>query len=140
MEKEMAMTVSRTLRSVAFTAALLLPIAALAANHEVVIGQSGNNFAPGTLTIQVGDTVTFRQVSGFHNVMSSEGAVTSFRCGPGGCGNGPEGDGGGGTWQQTVTFPTQGSVPYFCEVHGQSMSGLITVNPVPVTLQSFDID
>jgi plastocyanin len=123
-------------------AALLLPFAAGAANHEVLVGQGGNVYVPSTLTIAAGDTVTFRQVAGFHNVASTPGAITAFRCGPNGCDGvgGGNGEPGGGTWQQTVTFPSAGTAGYLCDVHGQSMSGTIIVNPVPVTLQSFDID
>lgn len=45
-----------------------LPFAATAANHEVLLGQGGNTFQPNFLEVQAGDTVTFRQVNGFHNV------------------------------------------------------------------------
>ena len=123
--------------------ACALPYAARAAEHEIIVGADGQNaYSPNLLKISAGDTVTFRQVGGFHNVSSSPGAVTAFRCGPNGCdgvgaGNG---DPGGGTWQQSVLFPDAGTADYFCDVHGQSMSGTIIVNPVPVTLQSFDID
>jgi plastocyanin len=122
--------------------AAMLPAAAFAAEHEILVGQDGNNFSPNILTITAGDSVTFRQVAGFHNVASIPGAVTSFRCGPNGCdgvGTG-NGDPGGGTWQQTVVFENSGTANYLCDVHGASMSGSIIVNPVPVTLQSFDID
>lgn len=126
-----------------FLLSLALPSLAQAADHEVIVGADGQNaYSPNLLTISAGDTVTFRQVGGFHNVSSSPGAITAFRCGPNGCdgvgaGNG---DPGGGTWQQTVAFPDAGTAGYFCDVHGQSMTGTIVVNPVPVTLQSFDID
>lgn len=122
--------------------AAALPFTAGAADHEVLVGQGGNAYVPGTVTISVGDTVTFRQVGGFHNVVSNPGAITAFRCGPSGCDGvgGGNGEPGGGKWQQTVTFPDAGTIGYFCDVHGQSMSGTIVVNPVPVTLQSFDIN
>lgn len=122
---------------------LALPYAAPAAEHEVVVGADGQNaYAPNQLKISAGDTVTFRQVGGFHNVSSAAGSITAFRCGPNGCDGvgGGNGDPGGGTWQQSVAFPDAGTANYFCDVHGQSMSGTIVVNPVPVTLQSFDID
>lgn len=117
-------------------------LSAAAADHIVQVGTPTNMFTPANLTIQAGDTVTFTNVAGFHNVVSSPGAIATFRCGPGGCdgvGTG-NGDPGSGSWSQTVTFPTAGNASYFCEVHGQGMSGTIQVNPVPVTLQSFDID
>lgn len=130
------------LKKALLAVALVLPFAAGAANHEVLVGQGGNAYVPSSLTIAAGDTVTFRQVGGFHNVASQPGAITAFRCGPNGCDGvgGGNGEPGGGTWQQTVTFPNAGTANYLCDVHGQSMSGTIIVNPVPVTLQSFDID
>ena len=130
------------LKKTLLAAMLLAPLAAMAGGHEVLVGQGGNAYVPSTLTIAAGDTVTFRQVAGFHNVASQPGAITAFRCGPNGCDGvgGGNGEPGGGTWQQTVTFPNPGTAAYLCDVHGQSMSGTIIVNPVPVTLQSFDID
>ncbi|TDR47605.1 plastocyanin [Tahibacter aquaticus] len=119
-----------------------LPFAAAAADHEVLVGQGGNTFQPNFLEIRAGDTVTFRQVAGFHNVATLAGAVTAFRCGPNGCDGVGSGNGepGGGVWSQTVAFPTMGTIDYLCDVHGQVMSGSIVVNPVPVTLQKFEID
>lgn len=117
---------------------------AMAADHIVQVGLGNTlTFTPANLTIKAGDTVTFQGVAGFHNAVSNPGTVTSFRCGPNGCDGvgGGNGDPGSGTWSQTVAFPTTGTIGYFCEVHeGQSMAGVIQVDPVPVTLQSFDID
>ncbi|MEO8670937.1 MAG: plastocyanin/azurin family copper-binding protein [Tahibacter sp.] len=125
-------------------AALLAALAAggaSAANVDVTAGSDGNFFFPSVFTISVGDTVTFQSVNGFHNVLSGAGSVTTFRCANGcdGVGNG-NGDPAAAGWTAVVTFTTVGSVPFLCEVHGQSMSGTITVVPVPVRLQSFDID
>lgn len=134
------MRLSKTLLLAAVAA--WLPPTLQAVGHEVLVGQGGNNFVPSTLTISVGDTVTFRQVGGFHNVASNPGSVTMFRCGPNGCDGvgGGNGEPGTGTWQQTVTFPQMGTIDYLCDVHGSLMSGTIIVNPIPVTLQSFDIE
>lgn len=118
--------------------------AASAANHVVQLGVGGSlTFTPASLTIKVGDTVTFTSLGGFHNVAANPGAVTAFRCGPNGCDGAGVGNGepGGGEWSQTVTFPTVGTIGYLCEVHDQQgMTGSIQVDPVPVTLQSFDVD
>lgn len=114
-----------------------------AAQHVVILGLGGNNtYTPNFLEIRAGESVTFRQIGGFHNVASLPGAVTGFRCGPGGCDGvaGGNGDPGTGEWEQTVTFPTMGTIDYLCDVHGQSMTGTIVVNPVPVTLQRFEVD
>lgn len=129
----------------AFPAMLLALSVSLpaAAQHVVILGQGGKNtYTPNFLAIQAGETVTFRQINGFHNVASQPGAVTAFRCGPNGCDGVGSGNGepGGGEWEQTVTFPTMGTIDYLCDVHGQSMTGTIVVNPVPVTLQRFEVD
>lgn len=116
----------------------LFAVSAYATDHTV-IARPGRTFDPATLTIAVGDTVTFINdptTPGLHNVVSDTGAVTAFRCA-----NGCDGDGAGGngdpatnTWTATVTFPTAGEVPYYCEIHGipggGGMYGHITVGTV----------
>lgn len=111
-------------------------------NHNVSV--DGFSFSPAALTIQAGDTVTFSYAGGgaAHNVASGNGAVTTFRCAVDCTASG--GNPTNAAWSSTVTFPTEGSVPFYCQVHGQptgtGMAGTITVGPVPVELQSFDID
>ena len=115
----------------------LFAITASAVDYQVVaMNTPTRHFEPPTLTINVGDTVTFTNDPanpGFHNVVSDTGAVTQFRCA-----NGCDGDGAGGNgnpdstaWTATVTFPTAGTVPFLCEVHGipggGGMYGTITV-------------
>ena len=80
-------------------------------------------FSPQFLTIQAGDTVTFLNLGGFHNVVADNG---SFRCA-----HGCDGDGLGGSgnptdslWFATVAFPDAGTVGYFCEPHGSPGSGM----------------
>jgi plastocyanin len=117
-------------------AGLLLPVMASAANH-VVEARSTLTFSPSTLTIVAGDTVTFRNAGGFHNVVSDPGAVTSFRCANGCDATGGNGNLSSSAWSATVTFPSPGTIGYYCEAHGASggigMSGKVTVNPAPVT-------
>lgn len=114
-------------------------VPAFAANHEVAVGGAGLVFTPAALTINAGDTVTFTNAGGFHNVASDPGAVTQFRCSTT-CGNSPDGDPSGANWTQVITFPTPGTIGYHCDAHaGSGMVGTITVN-VPVDLQSFSID
>ena len=120
---------------------------AWAADHPIAVGAAGNTFGPpADITIVAGDTVTWTYAGGVaqHNVVSDPGSVPTFRCA-----NGCDGAGGDGTpsasgWTSTVTFPTPGTVGYFCEIHGgpggSGMSGTITVNPVPVELQTFDVE
>ena len=80
------------------------------------------------LTIQVGDTVTWTNGGGRHNVSADD---SSFRCA-----NGCDGEGGDGTastasWSFSITFNDPETVRYFCEIHGgpggAGMSGVITV-------------
>jgi len=124
-------------------AALGLSGSAFAANHVVNVGDpNGLTFAPATLNIAAGDTVTFNNGGGFHNVASDPGAVTSFRCAQGCDGAGGNGAASNTLWSATVTFPTPGTVGYHCEIHGapgQGMAGTITVT-VPVELQTFEVD
>lgn len=93
--------------------------------HVVVLTNFA--FTPRELTVEPGDTVTFRNAEGFHNVVADDG---SFRCAQG-CG-GSAGDPGSG-WVFTRSFPVAGRVPFYCEVHGGTggagMSGAILVAP-----------
>ena len=57
--------------------ALLLSATASAANF-VVTANPNLTFSPNSLTINAGDTVTFRNGGGIHNVVSDPGSVTSF--------------------------------------------------------------
>lgn len=113
-----------------------LPVAA--ENFEVSVGgAAGLVFVPNVLTVEVGDTVTFTNAGGFHNVASAPGSVTEFRCADGCDGDGGNGDPSGSLWTFTITLDTPGAVPFLCEVHnGGGMNGTITVEeggtPLPV--------
>jgi len=119
----------------------LASASAWAADHPVTVGGGSLTFSPSTLSISAGDTVTFTNAGGLHNVTSDPGAVTQFHCSAA-CGASPAGDPNSTLWSQTITFPTAGTVGYYCEQHGapgQGMFGTITVT-IPVELQSFEID
>ncbi|MFO1474717.1 MAG: plastocyanin/azurin family copper-binding protein [Lysobacterales bacterium] len=122
---------------------LSCPALAAAANH-VVTAMPNLTFSPKTLTINAGDTVTFTNEGGFHNVASDPGAVTAFRCA-----NGCDGAGGNGSlssaaWSATVTFPKAGSASFHCEAHGAAggvgMSGTITIKGVAVQKTRYDFN
>ena len=87
---------------------------------------SNFQFTPRELTVHPGDTVTWVNQGGFHNVTADDG---SFRCAEG-CA-GPAGDPSSAAWTVSRTFTAVGRQPYFCEVHGgpggSGMSGVITV-------------
>jgi plastocyanin len=121
-------------------ACALFAVTASATDYQVQALTSPNRFEPSTLTIAPGDTVTFTNMGGFHNVVSDTGAMVQFRCANGcdgvGAGNG---DAAGPPWTATVTFPDEGVEGFHCEVHGADggigMSGTITVTtsvPAPV--------
>lgn len=101
-----------------------------AAATDFVVTASGMSFSPGERTIQVGDTVTFKNLGGDHNVRAND---DSFRCA-----HGCDDDGGNGAissdWTFTRVFNAAGVVPYYCENHGSpggGMHGTITVIAAP---------
>ncbi len=102
--------------------ALLFVIPATAAEHEVLVDNFV--FLPDTLTIQVGDTVTWTNVSGFHNV----NAPGLFRCANGCDGEGGDGDPADNLWSFSRTFDAPADIDYVCDVHiGLGMIGNVTV-------------
>ena len=105
-------------------AGALLATPLLAADHTVE-ARPNNTFSPSNLTIEVGDTVTFVNTGGLHNVEADDG---SFRCAEGCDGQGGNGNPSSSAWSATVTFNNPGTVDYFCEVHvGFGMTGTIVV-------------
>ncbi|CAN5806255.1 hypothetical protein BH10CHL1_BH10CHL1_31440 [soil metagenome] len=93
------------------------------ANVEV----RSNRYLPASVTINIGDTVIWTRVEGFHNVLANDG---SFRLGesPGGAPS--------SSWvTASHTFTQTGTFKYHCEVHGISMSGEVIVqsNDDPIT-------
>jgi plastocyanin len=114
--------------------------AGAAETHDVLI--SGESFQPPLLTIQVGDSVRFRNQSSMaHNVRADD---NSFRCATGCDGGGPNPDPGyepgeppdspgdpTGNWSFTRVFDAAASIRYYCEAHGgpggAGMSGRIVV-------------
>ena len=122
---------------------LLLSATSFAAN-QVVTANSNMTFSPSTLTIVAGDTVTFRNGGGSHNVRSDPGAITAFRCANGCDATGGNGNLSTAAWSGTVFFPTAGSIRYFCERHGAAggvgMAGRITVNAYIAKRSNFNAD
>ena len=122
--------------------AALAAAPAWAADHVVHVGGAGLTFNPSSVSALVGDTVTFVNDGGFHNAASLPGQSISFRCADGCSTTGASGDPSGSSWTGVLTIPPAAAhttVNYMCEVHGQQMSGSISVTD-PVELQSFDID
>ena len=95
----------------------LTAIRAQAADHEVRVGYNSVAFDPQVVTINVGDTVTFRSETPMpHNVHAND---DSFRC-AGGCDSDGQGGSGApkaGPWSSTVRFDHAGYVGYRCDPH-----------------------
>jgi plastocyanin len=92
--------------------------AALAADRAVTVGC--NFYSPETVTITEGDSVTWTNTCGFHDVVFDDG---SFREPPQ-----PQFP----PWSATRTFTRSGSSKYYCSEHGSpggvGMAGIVVVN------------
>jgi plastocyanin len=107
---------------IAVVSVLALPTgSALAANQTVTAGGGPNLFDPAAVTVTQGDTVTWNNAGGFHNVHFEDG---SFDQPPS-----PS----SALWSVSRPFTTTGSFRYYCEAHGSAggvgMSGTVTVKP-----------
>lgn len=103
-------------------AALLVPAApAAAATHTVVA--SGTVFTPADVTIVQGDTVTWTNGGGEHNVRFDDGSFALPAA--------PDLS----AWSVSRSFPAMGVFRYYCERHGYpngvDMSGAVHVNAAP---------
>ena len=90
-------------------------------------------FTPSALTVNVGDTVRWSNVSGTHNV---NGTTTTFPSNPMAFSNPTDGS---GAWVFDVVFTIAGSYQYQCGVHGAGMPGTITVDP-PAAISEYEIE
>ena len=89
---------------------------AISSAGVVMVGPgNGNSFAPSTVTIHVGDSVTWNWVTGTHGVVSDD-TPPSFD-------PSPVQSAGQYTWQ----FANAGTFAYHCAVHGAMMTGTIVV-------------
>jgi plastocyanin len=95
----------------------VLPDQSITTAGVVMVGLGGGNtFGPATVTIQAGQGVTWVWVSGFHSVVS-DSSPKVWADSPGQA-----------SGQFVVkTFPTAGTFPYHCGVHGAMMSGTVVV-------------
>lgn len=82
---------------------LALPASAWAATVNVDVGGATFTFRPSTVTIDVGDTVTWTNRGGVHNVVADDGSFTS----------GPATF----DWTSSHTFNTAGTFNYHCQPH-----------------------
>ena len=103
--------------------AAIFTLAASATNHQVQVGS--NFFNPSSLTVSIGDTVTWAQVSGAHNV---NGSLTTFPSNPAGFSSGSVA---GGNWTYSFQFTLAGVYNYQCDPHIPAMVGTVTVTAAP---------
>lgn len=113
---------------------LMFALGCAHAANVTVTATSSLTFSPATVTINPGDTVTFKNGGGFHNVASDTGL---FRCANGCDGAGGNGNLSSAAWTATVQFNNPGTFGYFCEQHGGvggvGMAGKVIVNGVAAT-------
>lgn len=101
----------------------VLAAAPAAAGNFLVRALPNMTFDPPNLTIDVGDSVTFRNDGGLHNVRSTSGPET-FACAVS-CASGTPSE---AAWEFTLTFNNAGTIQYQCDVHvGLGMVGTIVV-------------
>ena len=103
--------------------AAIFTLAASATNHQFQVGS--NFFNPSSLTVSIGDTVTWTQVSGAHNV---NGSLTTFPSNPAGFSSGSVA---GGNWTYSFQFTLAGVYNYQCDPHIPAMVGTVTVTAAP---------
>lgn len=117
---------------------LLMLISSSCFAADVTVTANGNlTFSPASVTINKGDTVTFKNSGSLgHNVIATDG---SFCCSTT-CKTGQTSCALAGNFSSTMTFSTPGTFGYFCSAHGTPTSGMhgsITVNdtapPPPTT-------
>jgi plastocyanin len=114
------------LRSAGLSAVIALSVCGPASAEDfTVTTTSGNEFSPGELTVAPGDSVTFTNSGGFHNVAWVQG---TFDDGSQASPADPS-----FTWPSNPkrTFTAEGKFQYYCEQHGTAsgggMAGTVTV-------------
>jgi plastocyanin len=93
----------------------LCPGAASSASQTVGVGNGGDRFTPRSVSIGVGETVTFRWSEGGHNV-AVHGGPEAFDSGYRGAGS-----------TYTHTFTRAGTYTFVCDAHQPEMRGTVTV-------------
>ena len=94
--------------------------------NSYIINTVGSTFSPSSLTINVGDTVTWNNTAGFHNINATQ---ATFASNPEGFGNSVAAAG----WSFQWIFTLAGTYDYQCDPHaGIGMSGVIIANALPI--------
>ena len=93
--------------------------------NAYIINTVGSTFSPSSLNINVGDTVTWNNTAGFHNINATQ---ATFASNPEGFGNSVAST----PWSFQWTFTMPGAYDYHCDPHAPGMSGIIIANALPV--------
>ncbi|HSS78663.1 MAG TPA: plastocyanin/azurin family copper-binding protein, partial [Thermoanaerobaculia bacterium] len=91
--------------------AAFLAVPASGANVDVAVGGVITVYTPASLNIQAGDSVTWHNAGGEHNVVADDGSFT----------NGPVSF---SSWTFVRTFNTVGTFGYHCQNHGSPGFGM----------------
>ena len=103
-------------------AIVLLLVAPASAADETVMAQPDSTWSPESVTIDMGDTVTWKNGGGFHNVEFDDGSFESPAQ--------PDTS----AWTAERTFDTAGTFRYHCGFHGPAMSGVVRVRDATGTV------
>jgi plastocyanin len=99
----------------------LLAVPASAAD-QTVTAEPSTQWSPDDVTIDMGDTVTWNNAGGVHNVEFDDGSYTEPPS--------PSPD----PWSVNRTFDTAGTFRYHCGFHGQAMTGIVRVRDATGTV------
>lgn len=99
----------------------LLAVPASAADQTVTATPS-STFEPGTVEIDIGDTVTWNNAGGIHNVEFDDGSFTEPSA--------PSAS----SWSVERTLDAAGEFRYHCGFHGDAMSGVVRVRDATGTV------
>ena len=102
----------------AFVAGLALAVAPSLGANQTVQALGNDTFSPKTVTVNEGETVTWNNVSGNHNVKFDDGSYEEP--------SSPSTS----NWTTPRTFTTAGTFTYYCDQHrSDGMTGTVVVNP-----------
>ena len=108
--------VGRVLLGLIVTGTGLIALPALAAERTISV--AGDTWTPAAVEIEVGDTVTWKSPTGFHDLVFADGAQGHDTPGSG--------------WTFSRRFDAAGTVRFRCTVHSEGftdgMSGAVTVH------------
>jgi plastocyanin len=108
--------VRRSCPWIGILAALLVAAAPARAANQTVTATTSNEFNPAAVTVLQGESVTWNNGGGFHNVRFEDNSFTTPQSSD--------------PWSESRTFTSSGTFRYFCEVHAappDNMSGTVTV-------------